>query len=502
VQAIETSEALDPSETGDRARGPALMDSPVLGVDFDRAVLRADPLHEKLLLALKARPLSVPGLLVAATRGRDALHEAASRETRDDFQIASCPRRPEVEALVEGARRTGRNVVWLSREDLARQATGTDLALLIDPDADIIRPERSPEVQAESMGVRYREGYAYVGRSEADLPLWRAARERFGVDLSPALRRRAVAEGLGIVELSQRSSLSRAAIRSMRPHQWLKNFLVLVPFALNVGQLHVGDLGVALVAFACLCALTSGTYVVNDLFDVDADRRHPRKRARPIANGDLPIVWAVPISAALIVAAIACACLLRYAFAAALGSYLVITLAYSFRLKKLAMVDVLVIAVLFTLRILAGMLLVSEKPSHWLLMFSIFFFLSLAFMKREVEFNVMRQAGRSTLSGRGYDLDDRLYVLCCGLSSGIASVVIFALFTTATVERAPLTYATPELLWGVMGVLGYWVLRMWMLTTRGLMNDDPILFAARDRTSILLGAVCAMLAVGAQVLRL
>ncbi len=503
MQAIETSGAPDRSEKAEhRAREPACVESPVLWVDFDGAVLRADPLHEKLILVVKARPLSVPGLLVAAMRGRAALHEAASRETGDDFHLESCPRRPEVEAVVEDARRTGRSVVWSSREDLTGRAAGTDLAALVHADADVHRRERSPELQAETVGARFRDGYAYVGRSDADLPLWRAARERFGVDLSPALRRRAAAEGLGIIELSRRTPLSRAVVRSMRPHQWLKNCLVFVPFALNVGQLHVRDLGVALLAFACLCALTSGTYLVNDLFDLDADRRHPRKRNRPIANGDLPIAWAVPISAALIVVAIACACLLRYAFAAALGSYLVITLAYSFRLKKMAMVDVLVIAMLFTLRILAGMLLVSEKPSHWLLMFSIFFFLSLAFMKREVEFNVMRQAGRSTLSGRGYDLDDRLYVLCCGLSSGIASVVIFALFTTATVERAPPTYATPELLWGVMGVLGYWVLRMWMLTTRGLMNDDPILFAARDRTSILLGAACAALAVGAQVLRL
>ena len=163
---------------------------------------------------------------------------------------------------------------------------------------------------------------------------------------------------------------------------------------------------------------TSGTYLVNDLFDVEADRRHPRKRTRTIASGDLPIATAASVSGVLIVAALVAAALLRHAFAAALASYLVITLAYSFRLKRMAMVDVLVIAMLFTLRILAGMLLVSEKPSHWLLMFSIFFFLSLAFMKREVEFRVMSQAGRSSLSGRGYDLDDRF--TCCAAASRAA----------------------------------------------------------------------------------
>ena len=471
--------------------------SPALVVDLDGALLRAEPLHERLFATLKARPLAVPGLVTAALRGRAALRRAAVAEDTGEFRLGTCPRRPAVEALVAEARTAGRAVTWLSRED---PATDPDMAEVVG--SDTRHPAPTPEAEARDLTSRYPEGFAYVGRLESDLPIWRAARERFGVDLSPTLRRKAEAEGLGIVELSRPPALGRAVLRSMRPHQWLKNLLLLVPFALSMGELHLRDAAVAVVAFACLCALTSGTYLVNDLFDIDADRRHPRKRARPIASGDLPVATAVVTSMALIVGALLVACLLRYAFAAALLSYLGITLAYSFRLKRMAMVDVLVIAMLFTIRILAGMLLVSEKPSHWLLMFSIFFFLSLAFMKREVEFNVMSQAGRTTLSGRGYDLADRLYVLCCGISSGIASVVIFSLFITATIERSQLNYHAPELLWGVMGLVGYWVLRMWMLTTRGLMNDDPILFAARDRTSLMLGAVSAVLAVCAQVVHL
>ncbi len=501
MQAIDTIG--HPGASADRTAVPPAVGSvasPALVVDFDRALLRAEPTDERLFAALKARPRSVPGLLAAGLRGRDALREAAAREASGEVRLAACPRRPEVERLVAEARGAGCAIAWLSREDLSRD--DADLRPVIGEDADSRRPAPSPEAEARALASRHPDGFAYLGRDEADLPIWRAARERFGVDLSPGLRRRAESEGLGIVELSRAPALGPAVLRSMRPHQWLKNLLVLVPFALSMGELHPRDAGLALLAFACLCALTSGTYLVNDLFDIEADRRHPRKRDRPIASGDLPVATAAAIGGALILGALACACTLRFAFAAALASYLVITLAYSFRLKRMAMVDVLVIALLFTLRILAGMLLVSEKPSHWLLMFSIFFFLSLAFMKREVEFNVVRQAGRTTLSGRGYDLDDRLYVLCCGISSGIASVVIFALFITATIETAQLNYHAPELLWGVMGVVGYWVLRMWMLTTRGLMNDDPILFAARDRTSLALGALCGVLAVCAQVVHL
>ena len=497
MQAIDTRWRSDADRDGDPPLGAALT-SPALVVDLDRALLRAEPLHERLFAALKARPLSVPALAAAALRGRAAL-DAATAKVTADFDLDACPRRAAVEALTADAKRAGRAVTWLSRETVGADG---DLARLTGSDGATRDAGVSADADARALQARHPDGFAYVGRSEADLPIWRAARERFGVDLSPGLRRRAAAEGLGIVELSQAPSVAGAVLRGMRPHQWLKNLLVFVPFALSMGELHLRDAGLAVLAFACLCALTSGTYLVNDLFDIDADRRHPRKRTRPIASGDLPIATACAAAAALILGSLVCACLLRYAFAAALASYLVITLAYSFRLKKMAMVDVLVIAMLFTLRILAGMLLVSEKPSHWLLMFSIFFFLSLAFMKREVEFNVVRQAGRTTLSGRGYDLDDRLYVLCCGLSSGIASVVIFSLFITETIERSQLNYRSPELLWGVMGLLGYWILRMWMLTTRGLMNDDPILFAARDRTSVLLGGACAILAVAAQVVHL
>ena len=181
--------------------------------------------------------------------------------------------------------------------------------------------------------------------------------------------------------------------------------------------------------------------------------------------------------------------------------FLVLTLAYSFSLKQVALLDVFVIATLFTLRILAGMVLIGQPPSDWLLMFSVFFFLSLALMKREVELNVLHQDDKAASHGRGYTTADRGFVTSFGTASGVASLVIFSLFVSATGASAT-NYASPALLWGAMAVLGYWLAHMWLLTTRGKMNDDPILYAARDRTSILLGVLTAALAVGAQILRL
>ena len=191
---------------------------------------------------------------------------------------------------------------------------------------------------------------------------------------------------------------------------------------------------------------------------------------------------------------------LRYWLVTCVLAYLVLTLCYSFFLKRIPLVDVLVIATLFTLRIVAGMALAGTPPSHWLLMFSVFFFFSLALMKREVELGVMEPTGATVLQGRGYALEDRTLLMCFGASSGVASLVVFALFISSMIEdHAATTYASPQWLWGALFVLSYWVMRMWLLTARGQMNDDPILYAARDRASLILGALTAVFVLAAQL---
>ena len=478
---------------------PTLLASGALSVDIDTALLRTDPVYERLFYLCRARPSVIVPLVLALFKGRQSFRDALVQETGPDFRISSFPRQTEVEDLVGAARRDGKPVEWQSREDVDLATEDPGFQQIFEGPSELMRVKDS-EARAEELRSRYPEGFAHVGRRASDMPLWRAAKERYAVNLRSSVRRQAEREGLCLVELARRKPLLPSLLRAMRPHQWLKNLLVFVPLGLDLGHLGAHDVAVALLAFVCLCLLTSGTYVINDLFDVDADRRHPRKRNRPIASGDVTIPVAAVASLALILLALGTALAIGANFAAALVTYLMLTLAYSIKLKRMAMVDVLVIAMLFTLRILAGMLIENNSPSHWLLLFSIFFFLSLAFMKREVEFNVMHRVGRDQLSGRGYAMDDRMYVLSCGLSSGMAAIVIFSLFVSETLTILPGNYGAPLLLWGVMALLGYWILRMWLLTTRGLMNDDPILFAARDRTSLLLGAGCALLILGAQVL--
>ena len=290
-----------------------------------------------------------------------------------------------------------------------------------------------------------------------------------------------------------------AIIQSMRPHQWLKNLLVLVPLGFLGVRATTSDVVIFLIGFVLVGLLSSGTYVINDIVDVEYDRKHSRKATRPIASGALSFPVAAIAAAILIGSALAGAFWLSRPFALTLITYLVLTLAYSFYLKRIPLLDVLVIATLFTLRILAGMALVNEPLSHWLLMFSVFFFFSLALMKREVELTATESAGATVSRDRGYVVGDRALLLAFGASSGVASLVVFALFTSAMVEDPKPSYASPEWLWGVLGVVSYWLMRMWLITARGLMTEDPILYAARDRVSLMLAALIVAFVAVAQL---
>jgi 4-hydroxybenzoate polyprenyltransferase len=248
--------------------------------------------------------------------------------------------------------------------------------------------------------------------------------------------------------------------------------------------------------------LTSGTYILNDILDLDSDRLHPRKKGRPIAAGTLPIAAAAGAGVVFVVIGLVGAFMLNSNFGVALLGYLALTSAYSLQLKRIPLIDVLTIATLFTLRIVAGIALVREPSSEWLLIFSIFFFFSLALMKRYIEFGAMNEAGSKILHGRGYAEADQMFVAAFGVSSGVASLVVFALFVSSVTQDPSSPYTAPMLLWGAMAGLSYWIMRMWLLTGRGVMNDDPILYAVSDPASLVLAVIIAVFVFAAQLLPL
>jgi 4-hydroxybenzoate polyprenyltransferase len=282
----------------------------------------------------------------------------------------------------------------------------------------------------------------------------------------------------------ERAVQARAGImtwaRALRVHQYVKNALVFVP-VVTAHQFNFVAITLSLIAFVAFSLCASAVYVLNDMVDLEADRQHPTKKNRPLASGALKL-WqgkiAIPILLGL---SFACAALVSLKFALALLSYLALTTAYSVSLKKKMLVDVVVLATLYTIRVIAGAIAISVDVSTWLLAFSMFMFLSLALMKRYSELALRIDHKLSDPSTRNYKLDDLVVVGCLAVASGFNSVTIFALYISSpAVEQL---YARPEVLWLACPVLTYWVGRAMILAHRRMMNEDPIVFAIKDPIS-------------------
>jgi 4-hydroxybenzoate polyprenyltransferase len=296
-------------------------------------------------------------------------------------------------------------------------------------------------------------------------------------------------------EVSSRSvatpaSLS-ATMRLLRPHQWLKNLLVFVPM-LAAHQLTPATVWPSIYAFIAFSLIASATYVLNDLLDLNADRAHPRKRHRPLASGAVSVRRGTVLIPLLGLAGIGTALLAGPALLGMVLLYAAITTAYSFRLKRLVVIDICTLAVLYTLRILAGSAATDIPTSIWLLAFSTFFFFSLAAVKRQAELVDGIARGTIRAQGRGYHVDDLAIVNNIAASAGMVSVLVLALYANS--EPVKVLYRSPEALWGVCLVLLFWNSRISILTQRGQMHDDPLVFAARDKVSLACGAVVAALA--------
>lgn len=274
-----------------------------------------------------------------------------------------------------------------------------------------------------------------------------------------------------------------ALVRALRLHQWAKNVLVFVPL-LAAHRLHdAAAIGRVALAFAAFGLTASALYVVNDILDVESDRAHPRKRLRPFASGALSIRFGVVAVPVLIAGAAAVAATLPPAFGIALGGYVATTLLYSVRLKRVEYLDVLILAGLYTVRIFAGAIVAEAPVSHWLASFSIFFFLSLAILKRATEL----RATPAAVPGRPYRPDDRVPMTAMGIAAAYASVLVLALYVNSPdVTRL---YAQPAWLWGLCILVLFWSSRVWLLAWRGEVDDDPVVFAMRDPVSWVVGAL-------------
>lgn len=462
-----------------------------LCVDLDGTLIKSDSLQDAFFLFARRRPLELWRVPVWLAGGKARLKkELAARAPLD---AARLPYNVAVRAYLQAEHRAGRKIYLATGADgaLAERVAAHlglfDGVLASDGVTNLIHGNKLRSLR-ERFGM-----FDYMGNARADLPLLAAAREALVANPTLGLRAGLKMRGIRVAQtLTDRRPALRTLVKAIRVHQWAKNILIFLPLAMS-HQLTRGGVAAAVAAFFCFSFIASANYLVNDMLDIESDRRHPTKRLRPFAAGDLPGTLGVVLALGLAAGAAALLPLLSASFALWMAVYIVTTLSYSFYLKRVAIVDVLLLSGLYTLRLLAGGAATGTEISHWLAGFSSFLFLSLAMVKRYSELENLRERGQTATHGRGYLVSDIEQIRSFGTSSAYAAVVVFMLYIGASDVTAH--YRHPSRLWLIVPLLIYWLSRVWLLAARGELDDDPVVFAMRDGMSLAVGAVVAALAV-------
>lgn len=460
-----------------------------LVIDLDGTLLRSDLLLETGLSFLRHRPLQLHKPLGWLGKGKAMLKEKLALATH--VEVDSLPYDPQVIALIESARRNGRTVVLAtaSHQSLAERIA-EHLQLFDQVWATTAERNLTAHRKRDLLVERYGEGgFDYVGNSHDDVAVWAAARKAYVVNPERGVESRARAGGNVADVIRSNQSTLKDWVKALRLHQWMKNLLIFVPL-LAAHQLANPLLlwqGVLAFLFFGLCA--SSVYLLNDLLDLADDRHHHSKRNRPFAAGRLSIkVGVIAFPVLLLVSFAGAAWFLPWQFAGVLASYYILTLAYSLALKRYMAIDVIALALLYTVRIIAGAAAFGLPLTFWMLAFSMFMFLSLALVKRYAELQEARSKGRTEKTrGRGYYPGDLEMISSMGASSGYLAVMVLALYIHDQATMA--LYSHPHLIWLACPILLFWITRVWMLTHRGQMHDDPVVFAVRDRVSLVVGAL-------------
>ena len=452
----------------------------ILVVDLDHTLLKSDMLFESFWSAFGHDWRSPFRAARALGEGKAALKRYLAEAATVDVTLL--PYETEVINYVQSWREAGgRTALVTASDDKIAQDIAAHLGLFDEvhgsDGTENLKGARKAKFLVETYGEKE---FAYMGDSEADLAVWAHAKRAITINLSASMKARAAQVADDVEHLSTNAATQRAYIKAIRPHQWMKNILVFVPMLTShevTGTAFVNSL----LAFVSFSLIASSVYVLNDLLDLDADRAHPRKRLRPFAAGSIPIASGTWMAGGLLAAGGLIAALLGPLFFAVMVGYYALTTGYSLYLKRRIVVDICVLAGLYTVRIVAGGAANAIPLSVWLLAFSIFIFLSLAAVKRQAELVDNVKQGKLKASGRGYHVDDLPIISMVSIAAGYVAVLVMALYVNSP-EVIEL-YATPEALWGVCAILLYWITRTVMITHRGWMHDDPVIYAAKDRIS-------------------
>jgi 4-hydroxybenzoate polyprenyltransferase len=466
-----------------------------LAVDLDGTLVAGDTLYEMLFACLRRRPLALLQLPFWLASGKAGLKRHLAQAV--DPSTLLLPFNEPFLAWLRGQHAEGRKLVLATAADRAvaeavADRTGIFAEVMATESRHNLRGPAKAEALVEKFGAG---GFDYAGNDSHDLQAWQAARR--AIVVAP--------EGAGIIARAAKAAEleasfpapatgPRAVLKAMRPHQWAKNALVFVPLVAAHRFTEATLLGQAAIAFIAMGLVASAGYLANDLLDLQADRAHPRKQRRPFASGALPVPAGPWLVLALLLAGSGLAAAVSVKLLLWVLLYLALTLTYSFWLKQKVLIDVFVLSALYTHRILAGAIATEIAPSFWLLALSMFFFLSLAMLKRYSELIdlVGSAPAERAAKTRGYRPEDLDTLVSLGSASGFSAVFVLALYIDSPNVRA--LYRTPELFWLCCPLLLYWISRMWVGARRGVIDDDPLVFALREPKSLLILAMMVALA--------
>lgn len=473
---------LDQSSTESQALLP-------LYVDLDGTLIKSDLLIETAFALIKKEPMSIFRLPIWALQGKAKLKTKIAE--RVGINPGALPYQNELVSYLQEQVTQGRSVYLASASEgslvrsIASHFGFFSGVLATDASANLKGAKKAAAIVTHSEGTPF----VYAGNEKVDVAVWTKAAEGIVVNGGPAIEKAARKVTSVSKVFDDRNHSLLPYLKAIRLHQWLKNVLLFVPFI----ALHQFDwqslvaVGIAFLAFG-LCA--SSTYILNDLLDLEADRQHPSKRLRPLASGQVSLIVGLVSMVVLMIGGLLVAAMLSWAFLLSLLSYIFLTLLYSLYIKRRVLADVLVLAALYTLRIIAGAVAINVAPSAWLLAFSTFLFFSLALVKRCCELGRMADLDRSTTSGRDYRVSDLPVLSAMGIASGYLSVLVLALYIDS--PTATELYRRPMLLWLLCPLALYWVSRLWIKTARKEMHDDPLVYSARDCASWIVFFVAAL----------
>ena len=446
-----------------------------LCVDLDGTLVATDTLWESIFLLLRKKTLLSFLLPLWLLRGRAYLKHRIAQHVK--LNVATLPYRENILEFLKREQDRGRFIILATA---AHQKIAYPIAKHLRIFAEVIASDATTNVKGtvkrDILLQRFGQ-FDYMGDSTADIPIFQAARYAFLVAPNRTLLKKIPCPPHRLFPIYP-ITLS-TWLKLLRPHQWVKNVLIFLPLFLAHQFQDFQALTNAFSAFLAFSMAASAGYILNDLLDLPADRSHPTKKRRPFAAGNIPIAYGLPLFILLVALSLSSSIyFLSLNFAGLISSYLLLTMTYSFLLKSKMVLDVVVLAALYTFRIFAGGIAVSVGISSWLLAFSMFMFMSLAFLKRYTE--LLQLNHRKFVKHRDYNIEDIEMIASMGPTNGYLAVLVFALYINSDQVG---NYSSPFILWMICPPLLYWITRIWFLTHRRKMLDDPVKFALADPTS-------------------